>query len=165
MSRRGALAGLVMCGLLAACGGGEPVNCTPMGSPSAQVGGGTGSTGFVVLDPGDPMAVTLGPQGLYMVTPSVRVQNMYPGQAGRIGDDADPVVEFSLELGGDNIGGSARENLGLTVTADGAEVLGVFTPFTPDLYTYINQLITVRVEVEDACGGTASASLDVIAEQ
>jgi len=160
------LASLLLCGLLAACGGGgEPVDCTPGGTPSAQVGGGSQGTGFIALQSGDPMTVVLGPQGLYMVTPSVRVQNMYPGQAGRTGDGADPIIEFTLELAGDTIGGSAREHMGLTVTADGGERLGVFTPFTPDISNYIDQTITVRVDVEDACGRTASASLDVFAEQ
>jgi len=150
--------------ILAGCGG-EGVDCTNTGNPTALVGGGTDSTGFVPLSSGATMTVVLGPQGLYMVTPSVRTENLYPGEAGRVGNGSDPVVEFSLFLGSTNIGGSAREHLGLTPTADGDEKLGVFTPFTPDISTYINQTITVQVDVEDACGRTASDSLDVVAEQ
>lgn len=150
---------------IACTGGPAGVDCDQSGSPSAQVGGGSDSVGFVALQSGDPMTVVLGPQGLYMVTPSVRVQNMAGGQAGRVGDSDDPRVEFQLYQGSTNIGGSAREYLGLTSTADGSEVLGVFTPFTVDISTYINQTITVKVDVVDACGNHATGSLDVVAQQ
>ncbi|HTM22055.1 MAG TPA: hypothetical protein VL172_16145 [Kofleriaceae bacterium] len=150
-------------GVFVGCGG-EAVDCQP-GQAAALVGGGSESTGFVVMSSGDAMTVVLGPQGLYMVTPSVRVQNMYPGEAGRVGNDADPLVEFTLVLDGEVIGGSAREHLGMAEGPDGAERLGVFTPFTPDLSTYIGRTVTVRVEVEDACGQTATAALDVVADQ
>ena len=150
----------------AACNGiAGGVDCDQFGSASAQVGGGSDSVGFVALQSGDPMTVVLGPQGLYMVTPSVRIQNMSPGKAGRVGNSDDPRVAFSLYQGTTNIGGSAREYLGLTQTADGAEVLGVFTPFTVDISTYINQTITVKVEVDDACGRSATGSLDVLVQQ
>ncbi len=148
------------------CGGdGEVIDCAIGGSASAQVGGGTDSTGFVVLQSGDPITVSFGPQGLYMVTPSVRVQNMYPGKSGRVGNSNDPRIEFELLQGSTTIGGSARENLGLDVSTLGAERLGVFTPFTPDISTYINQTITIKVTVNDACGRSASDSIDVVAQQ
>jgi hypothetical protein len=153
-------------GLLVACGG-ESTECQPGGSATAQVGGGSESTGFVVLQPGDVMLVVLGPQGLYMVTPSVRVQNLDPGQAGRVGDPADPLIEFTLELDGEVIGGSARQNLGMAEGPDGADALGVFTPFTDidQVPSYLGHTITVRVSVEDAGGQCATGALTVVAEQ
>jgi hypothetical protein len=155
-----ALAALV----LGACGDGETIQCDFTGSASAVVGGGTAQTGFLALQSGAPMEVTLGPQGLYMVTPSVRVQNMYPGESGRTGNANDPEISFEVHMGGSLIGGSAREYLGLTASAGGAERLGVFTPFTADRSQYIGQLVTVSVQVKDACGRSAGGTLDVTAQ-
>jgi len=150
-------------------GGGDDdddvVNCSFSGPASATVGGGSQQVGFVNMSPGDDMVVVLGPQGLYMVTPSVRVNEMWPGKAGRTGNSNDPEILVELYMGGSLIGGSARENLGLRVTAAGAEALGIFAPFTAELNTYLNQTITVRAEVSDACGREASDELDVVAVQ
>lgn len=149
---------------MAGCGSGEDIVCEFSGAATAVVGGGTTQTGFVTLAPEAPMEVTLGPQGLYMLTPSVRVQNMYPGVSGRTGDANDPNITFELYLNNVLIGGSAREHLGLTAGPDGDERLGVFTPFTAERSEYLGQVVSVEVLVEDACGRTAQGGLDVTAQ-
>jgi len=92
------------------------------------------------------------------------VQNMYPGVSGRTGDSNDPTITFELYLNNALIGGSARENLGLTSGPDGDERLGVFTPFTADRSEYLGQVVTVEASVEDACGRKAQGALDVTAQ-
>ena len=143
----------------------EPVDCNFSGPASAQVGGGTSQTGVVNMSDGADMIVVLGPQGLYMVTPSIQVQNMYPGQAGRTGHSNDPEVLVELYMDGALVGGSARENLGLRQTAGGAEALGIFAPFTIDLGDYLGKTVTVRGTVKDACGRSASDDLQIMAVQ
>jgi len=148
-------------------GGGddEMVTCNFSGPATALVGGGTSQTGFVNLSDGADMTVVLGPQGLYMVTPSIRVQNMYPGKAGRTGNSNDPEVVVELYLGGELIGGSARENIGLRQSVDGDEALGIFAPFTAELTDYLGRTVTVKGTVEDACGRSTSDELDITVVQ
>ena len=149
-------------------GGGDDddvVNCNFSGPASALVGGGNLQLGFVNMSDGADMTVVLGPQNLYMVTPSIRVQNMYPGQAGRTGNSNDPEVRIELFMGDNLIGGSARENLGLSQSAEGAEALGIFAPFTAALNDYLGSTVIVKGTVEDACGRSASDELQVVTVQ
>jgi len=111
------------------------------------------------------MVVEFGPQGLYMLTPSVRVQGMHAGVAGRTGNSNDPLIELEAYLGSELIGGSAREYLGLTQTAVGDERLGIFMPFTAELSTYVGQNVRIHAVVSDACGASASDDLTVLAQQ
>lgn len=155
---------LILCS--AGCGvvGGEcDPTCNFSGAPTALLGGGTSQTGFVNLSDGDEMTVTLGPQGLYMVTPSVRVQNMDTGQSGQR-TSCEPEVLIEIIKDGSVIGGSAREHIGLTKTANGGEALGVFTPFTAET-DYLGMVVTLRAQVSDACGNSATDELDVRAVQ
>ena len=156
---------LIGTGCVAGGGDDEMVTCDFNGPAWALGGGGTQQTGFVNLSDGAEMTVTLGPQGLNMVTPSIRVQNMYPGKAGRTGNPNDPTVLVELFINGQAVGGSARENLGLRVSADGADALGIFAPFTIDLDEYLGKMVTVRGTVEDACGRSASDELEILAIQ
>jgi len=160
------LCAVLVCFALGGCLGGgdddEVITCDFSGSASALVGGGTLQTGFVNMSDGADMGVVFGPQGLYMVTPSIRVQNMYPGKAGRTGHSNDPQIEIELVMGGDVIGGSARENLGLRTSLDGSEALGIFAPFTVDRGDYIGGTVTLRGSVTDACGRSASDDLQVV---
>ncbi len=164
---------LIAAASLAAAGPGcgsdsEPINCNFTGAASAVVGGGTDSTGFLNLNDGDEMTVSLGPQGAWMVTPSIRVQNMWPGKSGRTGNSNDPEVVTELYLDGNLVGGSAREYLGLTpAVGGGAEALGMFSPFVRELelVDYLGRTVRIRGVVEDACGRRASDELDVVVRQ
>jgi len=169
-----ALVPLLLAGGMAAaiglpgCGGGsgddgDGVSCDPAGTPALVIGGGAAQTGFVVLATGDPMPVVLGPQGLYMVTPSIRAQGLAPGQSGRTNDDRDPLVALEAKTGDTLIGASLREHLGLTVTADGAERLGIFLPFNADPPAYLNKRVQLTATVTDACGRTATGALEITA--
>ena len=169
MQKRSAVrASLVIAIMVAGCGcggDGEVVDCTFDEAPSVVVGGGTTQTGFLDLNDGADMTIVLGPQGLYMVTPSVRAFGMYPGVSGRTGNSNDPEILIELLDGSTVIGGSARANLGLTGTVAGDERLGIFTPFTEELSTYLGQTVTIRGEVTDACGRSASDTLDIVPMQ
>lgn len=143
-------------------GGGEVVDCAIAEVASVVVGGGTTQTGFLDLSDGADMTIVFGLQGLYMVTPSVRVHGMYPGVSGRTGNGNDPEILIELLLGATIIGGSARANLGLTANVVGDERLGIFTPFTGERVTYLGQTITIRANVSDACGNSASDELYVV---
>ena len=129
------------------------------------VGGGSSLTGFVDLADGADMTGVLGPQGLYMVTPSIRGRGMYPGTAGRVGNADDPQIVIEVLAGGAVVGGSARENLGLTSTPDGYEKLGIFTPFEGNVSEYAGREVTLRATVSDACGNTITDELTIVVRQ
>jgi hypothetical protein len=151
-----------------ACGGGdggpEP-DCTPGTAPALVLGGGTVQTGFLALADGDEMIVVLGPQGLNMVTPAVRTAGLFPGVSGSVNGDADPLIEIRATLDSTQIGTTASEHLGLTETPEGDERLGVWLPFDPPLATYLGRIVTLDGEVTDACGRSATDTLDVVVRQ
>ena len=142
------------------------VECsTVTGTPSVQVGGGSSQTGFVDLPDGAEMVGVLGPQGLYMVTPSIRAHGVYPGEDGRAGHPDDPVVLVETFEGSTLVGGSASEHLGLTNTAAGYERYGIFVPFTGDLSEYVGKTVTLKATVTDACDNTATDELQILVQQ
>jgi len=141
------------------------IDCTLSEAASVTVGGGTEQTGYVEMADGGEMTAVLGPQGLYMVTPSIRTHGLYPGNAGRAGHADDPEVQIEIMLTGSLVGGSATEHLGLTPTASGDERLGIFTPFTGDISQYVGQNVTLRASVSDACGNDSSDELRIIVRQ
>ena len=120
-------------------------------------------SGFGNLADGDPMTVVLGPQGLNMMTPSIRARGVSPGKSGRTGGASDPLVSLEAFEGGSLIGASARSRLGLTVGAEGAERLGIFLPFNVDPPRFLNKRVRIRGSIEDACGRTATSELEVMA--
>ncbi len=143
---------------------GPPAECSSITeTPAVVMGGGTDQTGFVTIVEGADMAVTIGPQGLYMVTPSLRTTGLYPGTGGSRGQPHDPMVVVDIYLGELQIGGSAQERVGMNTTATGAELLGIFSPFSGNRDQYDGMLVTLRATVEDACGRTGTAELSVIA--
>ena len=144
--------------------GGEAVDCTFTEAASVVLGGGTTQTGFLALNDGDDMTVVLGPQGLWMVTPSVRARGMYPGVAGRR-DGNDPLIEIKAYLNDVEIGSSAREHLGLTQTANGDEGLGIFMPFTALQVEYLGMSVLLRGTVSDACARSANDELTIAVVQ
>lgn len=151
-------------GLGLACGKGSAgVSCDPAGPASVKIGGGSPQTGFVNLADGGAMTVVLGPQGLNMITPSIRAQGVSPGKSGRMGNAEDPLVALEASEGGSVVGASARARLGLMVTAEGAERLGIFLPFSVDPPRYLNKRLRISASIEDACGRTASGELEVTA--
>lgn len=143
-----------------------PIDCD-LGGQAARVvaGGGTLQTGFLELPDGTDMEVTLGPQGLYMVTPAIRTEGIYPGKSGSVGSPNDPEVKIEIFRGGAQIGGSAAGRIGLTPSANGAVLLQIFSPFTSDLGDYDGQLVEIRATVSDACGNSASDTIEVVARQ
>jgi len=142
------------------------VDCsTVTGSPSVQVGGGTAQTGFVDLQDGAEMVGVLGPQGLYMVTPSIRAHGVFPGEDGRAGNPDDPVVLVETFQSDSLVGGSASEHLGLTQTANGLERYGIFVPFTGDLSEFVGETVTLKATVTDACGNNAVDELNIVVQQ
>ena len=150
-------------------GPGEPdatvLSCEFSQNPEVNIGGGSELAGYVPLDVGDDMVGWVGPQGLFMVTPSVRTNGLYPGVNGRAQNHPDdPEVTFETFKGPELIGGSARERLGLTPTAYGDERLAVFVPFWEEISedVYVNQAVTLIVTVNDACGRQGSTQLDII---
>ena len=143
----------------------EMVDCTAGETASLLLGGGTAQTGFVNLDDGDEMTGVLGPQGLYMVTPSVRSRGVYPGSAGRVGNGNDPLILIEVFRGSDLVGGSAHEHMGMTPTPDGFERLGIFVPFEGNLSDYVGSLVTLRATLTDACDRELTDELDVIVRQ
>jgi hypothetical protein len=138
-----------------------PIDCTFTTEASVIAGGGTLQTGFLALADGADMDVTLGPQGLYMVTPAIRASGIYPGRSGSVGADSDPLVVIALYKDGVQIGGSAAARIGLTPGPSGAELLQIFSPFTAELATYDGQLVTIQARVDDACGRSATDTLEV----
>ena len=138
-----------------------PIDCTFTENASVVAGGGTLQTGFLALADGAEMDVTLGPQGLYMVTPAIRVNGLYPGRSGSVGDASDPMVVIELYKDSAQVGGSAEARIGLTPGANGAELLQIFSPFTAELATYDGQLVTIQATVSDACDRTATDTLEV----
>ncbi len=126
--------------------------CVDLGEPAA-------------LEIGGPIMVVLGPQDLYMVTPSIRAWGVIPGEAGRIHDPDDPIIAIDLFLETERIGWSARDHLGLTVTADGAEKSMIWVPIYVELDIFIDRRVTLRGEITDVCGNTATDTLDVVLVQ
>jgi hypothetical protein len=143
-----------------------PVDCD-LGAQTAAVvaGGGTLQTGFLELPDGADMEATLGPQGLYMVTPAIRTQGIYPGKSGSVGDPNDPMVKISILKGSEEIGGSAASRIGMSPSADGAVLLQIFSPFTVAPTEYDGLLVTIEATVSDACGHTVVDSLQVVPRQ
>ncbi len=160
-------------------GGDDPDAMTPVvtadcdslsGTPTVTIGAGISTTGFVAADDGDDMFGQVGPQGLFMVTPSICVDNMWPGQAGRAGNNPnDPEVVYQTFLVSDNseIGGSATERLGLTPKTGCDELLATFVPFFDNIEStvYMNEEVKLRVTVKDACGQTTTDELTIIVTQ
>ena len=135
------------------------------GAASLVLGAGTQQTGYVEIEDGDDMMGTLGPQGLYMVTPSIRAQQMYPGVEGRVRHDDDPMIMIEARIGGETVGGSARTRMGLTIADDGLERLGVWVPFDGDLTLYVNKMVLLRATVTDACDRSVMDTLLVRVRQ
>jgi len=138
-----------------------PVDCSFSEGAQVIAGGGTLQTGFLALNDGADMDVTLGPQGLYMLTPAIRTHGLYPGHSGSVGHDDDPMVVISIYKDAVQIGGSAEARIGLTPGPNGAELLQIFSPFTVDLSTYDGQQVEIRARVDDACNRSATDSLMV----
>ena len=141
------------------------LDCQFSVAPSVTLGGGSEQTGFVDMADGGEMSIVLGPQGLYMVTPSIRTLGLYPGTAGRVGHADDPQILIEIISSSIVVGGSAEENLGLTQTASGSERLGIFTPFAENAAQYVDQSVTLRATVSDACGKSSSDELGIIVRQ
>ena len=135
------------------------------GTPTLLLGGGTQQTGFIDLQDGADMVALLGPQGLFMVTPSVRAHAVHPGKSGRTGNDEDPKIEIQLISGSTAVGGSGINHMGLTETLEGDERLGIWTPFEGDVTSHVGQMITLRGTITDACGRTATDELEVVVRQ
>lgn len=152
--------------LVAGCGedgGSTPPDCSALtGSASLVVGGGTTQTGFLSLTDGDDMTAILGPQGLWMVTPAIRAQNVWPGDPGSNSGEYDPLLSLEAYVGGTKIGASANDKLGLTETAMGYERLSLWLPFDMAASAYAGMTITIEGTVTDACGRTANDSLAVV---
>lgn len=136
--------------------------CSLSGMASLTIGGGTTETGFVELAEGAEMTVILSPSGLWMLLPSIRAHNVWPGTAGSNSAIDDPRIELTLHHGGDRIGGSPKDRLGLTATADGLERIGIWTPFGEEPTSLADMTVTIRGTISDACGRTATDSLDVV---
>ena len=145
---------------------GQQIDCQFSDAATLLVGGGTQQTGFIELQDGSEMLAALGPQGLFMVTPSVRAHAVHPGKGGRTGNTEDPKIEIQLiAAGGAVVGGSGSNHMGLTQTLEGVERLGVWAPFEGDVAAHVGNTITVRGSITDACGRTAVDELDVIVRQ
>jgi len=143
----------------------EVVDCAADEAPMLLLGGGSSLTGFVNLADGDDMTGVLGPQGLYMVTPSIRSRGVYPGSAGRVGNRNDPQIVVEVFSGGALVGGSAREHMGMTPTPDGFERLGIFVPFEGLLSEYVGSQVTLRATLTDACDREVVDELNVVIRQ
>lgn len=142
----------------------EAVDCDLGGEPAVVIaGGGTLQTGFLELPDGAEMEVTLGPQGLYMVTPAIRTRGIYPGHSGSVGSATDPMVGIAIYQGGAQIGGSAEGRFGLTPSAGGNELLQIFSPFSVDLAQYDGQAVMIEATVSDVCGNAVTDTLQVVA--
>lgn len=168
----------VTLGVTVACGGGGecfldaglPCSvCESVTEPAAlQLGGyDDAQAGFVALGDGDSMALVLGPGGGYFLWVSIRAWGMYPGETGRGGDAEDPKIGVEALWQGSLVGYSFATHLGLTVTDAGAERLGIFVIIDPSSSPlgFIDQLVTLRGEITDACGNTATDELDVVVVQ
>lgn len=132
-----------------------------------EIGGGSLQSGFVPLEDGAEMELTLGPTGLYMVIASLRVSGIDPGMAGRVASELDPLVEIEALLDTTQIGalgvcGTGQEYYGMQTTEYGAELLGVWVSFpTAALDDLVGQTLTLRAQVTDVCGRHASNELTV----
>jgi len=131
---------------------------------------------FVALESGDPMRVVITAQGYFALQPAIRVRGLWPGEPGRIGHEDDPRIAIHAYLGESYVGGTdvsaetgtqldEDPHLGLTSTAEGAELLGIDLVFLDELdpLDYLNQTLELRGDVSDACNESASAVLEVVA--
>ncbi len=139
--------------------------CESVTEPAAlQIGGYNGQTTFVELDDGDDMALVRGPGGGYFLWVSIRAWGVYPGEAGPAGNAAYPVSSIQAEWQGSVVARSPRMKVSLTATDTGAEALGFFVVVDGSSYPIelIDQLVTIRGEITDVCGNTATDTLDVV---
>ena len=163
---------------LCGCGEDDDPDCEALSDepPTLVLGGTTsGLDAFVTLEDGDDLEVIINPKGLYTLPPSLRIGALYPGQSGRVEDDRDPEVAIRAYRGEEYVGGTdvsvedgtalpAPPHYGFAATAGGGELIAVPVVFLDglDVLSYLNQRVTLRATVTDACGRSARDQLDVV---
>ncbi len=168
---------------LCGCGGDDGPDCEALSGeqPTLVIGGTTnGLDAFVAIEDGDDLKVMINQNGLYMLPPSLRIGALYPGQAGRVGDDRDPEVAIRAYVDNDYgtvyVGGTdvsvedgakvgVWPRYGFATTDAGGELVAVQVVFVAgiDVLSYLNQVVTLEATVTDACGRSAQDQLEVVA--
>ncbi len=133
---------------------------------SLEIGGGTYTTGFVELEDGDELRVTLGPAGGLALFLSFRARGIYPGKEGPREHRHAPLSRIELFLEGESVGLRLGGGV-LTDTDQGAERLEAGVLFYSDeLWPEIlGQTLTVRAEISDECGNFATDELNAVAAE
>lgn len=179
LSAPGSLLVIACFGLCVAGCGDDGPECSKDDGPNVLEIGDTSLASpqtYVPLEPGDSMRVVITGKGFYALQPAIRVRGLWPGEPDRVGNEEDPRISIHAFLGedfvaGTNVSGETGQvgddepRLGLSPTADGAELLGVALVFVDGLdpRQYLNQILELRGEITDACNETATAQLEVVA--
>ena len=160
------------------CGDDAGPDCSDLGvAPALTIGGTTlDQSAYVAIDDGAILKVIITSAGLFALPPSLRVQGLWPGEAARTGDAADPVVAIRAHVGDSYVGGTdvstedgtamaEAPHYGFTASASGDELVAVPVIFIDGIepLDYLNQTVTLTATVTDACQRSASDELDVIA--
>lgn len=118
---------------------------------------------FVELQNGDDIPIYLNYNGLWASDGAIRVHGMYPGDAEQLGGVTNPVVKIDV-FDQAVLAGGGTWRVGLTATDNGAEGLSLLIPYFVDqpISEYLGRTFTLRVQVTDACGTTATDELDVV---
>ncbi len=123
---------------------------------------------FVEMAPGAEMEVTINPYGSWWVLPAIRARGIYPGGEGPPRGPDDPVFGVEVYAGEDRIGYAAPARAALEVGADGAGVAFVYAVFdgpcgdVNEIECVLGSTATLRGEITDTCGNTATAALNVL---
>ena len=153
--------------LVTACGNGDDV-CSGDAQPTIAIGDGFNDV-FEPVGEGERIYLLINGSGRYGLRVALRATGIVPGATGRRDHPDDPRVDVEITIDGARVGGSdvseqtgelldEAPHLGFAGTVDDAELVSAPVVFLvsvpPD--EFINVPATIRVEVTDQCGTTAS---------
>ncbi len=133
----------------------EPLPCRNLEPGMAELGKGDLSTGFTELSDGDDVHVVFGPQGMHMLTLSLRVWDMEPSQAGGVGNR----VSVGIRHEGVVVGGVSNDMEPSAQQDEITEFLGIRSVFTAaEVDVLDEEMANIEVIVSDGCGRELSAT-------
>lgn len=135
----------------------EPLACRNTEAGVAELGIGDVNSGFVPLQPGDPLPILFGPQGMHMVVVSIRVTDMEQSSGGPVGR-----VDVAIVQDDAIVGGTTAE-IAPSAESDGiVDYLGLRAVFTAaEIDAIGDRDATLDGTVVDGCGRELTTSIDV----
>ena len=134
----------------------EPQVCRIPMPAIGELGLGDKATGFIPVEPGDPVQVVLGPQGLHMVVLSVRLEGF---ELSSVGGERTRLQAAVRESGKVVAGAKDPAVKPAVVEGERVEFLGIRATFQADEVDPFNgRMADVSITVRDGCGRDIRAS-------